>query len=52
MPINPSTGVYSIPPQYKTGAKYINITYDGKTAEVITFQETDGFIGIYRIKFF
>ena len=45
--LNPSTGVYSIPPQYKTGAKYINITYDGKTAEVITFQETDGFIGIY-----
>ena len=45
--LNPSKGIYSIPPAYKTGAKYMNITYNGKTAEVITFQESDGFIGIY-----
>lgn len=45
--LNPSGGIYSIPPQYKTGAKYTNISYNGKTAEVITFQESDGFIGIY-----
>ena len=30
--LNPSTGIYSIPPQYRAGAKYINITHDGKTA--------------------
>ncbi len=45
--LNPNSGIYSVSPQYRTGARYINITQDGRTSEVITFQESDGFIGIY-----